>query len=57
MVSAAAVRSSPGASGKDLFILNEGVCVRLGEKVGHWRQITIANGEKGWISERQIEII
>ncbi|MDE7134961.1 MAG: tetratricopeptide repeat protein [Rikenellaceae bacterium] len=57
MVSAAAVKSSPGASGKDLFILNEGVAVRLGERVGHWRQITIANGEKGWILERQIEII
>ena len=57
MVSAAAVKSSPGASGKDLFILNEGACVSLGEKVGQWRQITIASGDKGWILSEQIEQI
>lgn len=57
MVSAAAVKSSPGVSGKDLFVLNEGACVSLGEKIGDWRQITIASGDKGWILSEQIEEI
>lgn len=57
MVTAAAVKSSPGVSGKDLFVLNEGACVSLGDKVGDWRQITIASGDKGWILSEQIEEI
>ncbi len=57
MVSAAAVKSSPNISGKDLFVLNEGAFVTLGEQVGSWRQITIASGDKGWIESSQIEEI
>ncbi len=57
MATAAAVKSSPSVSGKDLFVLGEGVCVSLGEKIGDWRQITIASGDKGWILSEQIEVI
>lgn len=57
MNNAVAVKSSPDNSGKDIFILNEGVKVKIKEQIGKWSKITIASGDTGWISTESIEII
>lgn len=55
--SAAAVKSSPERSSKDLFILHEGTKVEVLDEFGSWREIRIADGNKGWIQSSAIEVI
>lgn len=43
------VKSSPGDSGKDLFILHSGTKVKITNSIGDWLEIRIADGNKGWI--------
>lgn len=57
MSSAASVKSSPDRASTDLFILHEGTKVRIVSTLGDWREIEIANGNKGWIAETSIESI
>ena len=52
------VQSSPGRdAAKDLFVLHEGTRVKLLDSVGTWRNIELADGRQGWISESDIEVI
>lgn len=55
--SAAAVKSSPERSSKDIFILHEGTKVEVLDEFGSWREIRIADGNKGWIQSSAIEVI
>lgn len=55
--SSASVKSSPDNNSKDLFILHEGTKVRVADRLGEWREITIADGNKGWINRNSIELI
>ncbi|MCC8089149.1 MAG: tetratricopeptide repeat protein [Rikenellaceae bacterium] len=55
--SSASVKSSPDTNSKDLFILHEGTKVKIVERLGEWREITIADGNKGWIAREAIEPI
>ena len=55
--SAAAVKSSPERTSKDLFILHEGTKVEVLDEFGSWREIRIADGNKGWIQSSAIEVI
>lgn len=57
MISAAPVKSSPDNSSTDIFILHEGTKVKVVSSLGEWREITIADGNKGWILESSIEAI
>lgn len=57
MNNAVAVKSSPDDSGKDIFVLNDGVKVEIKEQVGKWSKITIASGDTGWVITSNIEII
>jgi len=57
MTSAASVKSSPEQSATDLFVLHEGTKVRITETLNDWREITIADGKKGWIRSDAIETI
>lgn len=57
MVSSTAVKSSPDRSSTDLFVLHEGTKVRIDEQIDDWCEIRIADGKKGWIERRKIEII
>ena len=50
-------KSSPDASGSDLFILHEGSKVSIEEKVGEWLEIRLSDGNKGWVPENCLEII
>ena len=51
------VKSSPSSDGTELFILHEGVKVKVINALGTWRQIEIADGNQGWIDVDSIEVI
>ncbi|GHT64898.1 hypothetical protein FACS189451_12600 [Bacteroidia bacterium] len=51
------IKSSPADSGTDLFILHEGVKVKLKNKIGNWNEIETADGNVGWIKSGEITII
>lgn len=55
--SVVAVKSSPGESGKDLFVLHGGTKVKILDTVGEWYEIRIADGNKGWILKDTLEKI
>lgn len=57
MISAAAVKSSPEKSSKDIFVLHEGTKVHIVRTLGEWFEISIADGNKGWIQQTSIEKI
>ena len=50
-------KSSPDASGSDLFILHEGSKVSVEEKVGEWLEIRLSDGNKGWVPANCLEMI
>lgn len=52
-----AVKSSPADSGTELFILHEGTKVTLREQVGEWVEVTISDGNRGWLPIKTIEVI
>jgi tetratricopeptide (TPR) repeat protein len=52
-----AVKSSPGETGKDIFILHSGTKVKITKSIGQWEEIKIADGNKGWIRKIDIERI
>ncbi len=51
------VKSSPDASGTEIFVLHEGTKVKVIDELGEWRQIELSDGSKGWINASTIEII
>lgn len=57
MVSSAAVKSSPDKASTDLFVLHEGTKARITDRLDGWCEILIADGKKGWIEAKKIEII
>ena len=52
-----AVKSSPDKSATDLFVLHEGTLVEITGRLDNWCEITIADGKKGWLESRMIEVI
>lgn len=57
MSSAAPVKSSPDKGSKDIFVLHEGTQVTVRDSLGDYREITIADGNRGWILNSAIEMI
>ena len=58
MTNAATVKSTPAKNGTDLFILHEGTRVTItDDSMNGWKEIRVADGKKGWIDARQIEVI
>ncbi|MEO6902500.1 MAG: tetratricopeptide repeat protein [Bacteroidia bacterium] len=55
--SVAAVNASPSENGKKLFILHAGSKVSITKQDENWFEITISNGNVGWIKEDQLEKI
>ena len=51
------IKSSPDASGKELFILHEGTKVRILDELSSWKKIKISNGNQGWVAAEDIEQI
>jgi uncharacterized protein YgiM (DUF1202 family) len=51
------VKSSPEESAGDLFVIHEGIKVKLLRNVGDWYEIKIADGSKGWIQKESFKVI
>lgn len=51
------VKSSPNESGTDLFILHEGTKVIIKSTLGEWSEITLEDGNVGWMPSNKMEII
>ena len=54
---AAPVKSSPDSTSKDIFMIHEGTAVRILSRLGKWCEISIDDGNKGWIEASTIEVI
>ncbi|MGE5420479.1 MAG: SH3 domain-containing protein [Chloroflexota bacterium] len=50
-------KSSPDSSGTDLFVIHEGTKVSIGEELSGWYEITLSDGNKGWIPTNSLNII
>jgi len=57
LVSRVVVRSSPAEDATEMFILHEGVKVRLQESSGEWQRIKLADGKVGWLEAKAVEKI
>ena len=53
----AAVKSSPDRAATDLFVLHEGTKATVTGELEGWSEITLADGKKGWLESRNIEVI
>lgn len=53
----ASVKSSPDNAGKDLFLLYEGAKVRVRDRLNGWCEITLEDGNRGWVKNTAIEMI
>jgi tetratricopeptide (TPR) repeat protein len=51
------VKSSPAQSGNNLFVIHEGAKVEILDQVGEWREIRIADGNRGWVKVSDITTI
>jgi tetratricopeptide (TPR) repeat protein len=51
------IKSSPDQNSIDLFVIHEGLKVRVIDQINDWYEIRIANGSKGWVKNTDIEII
>ncbi len=45
------VKASPSETGTELFIVHEGVTIQLIDKLGEWVNISMPDGNKGWVKE------
>lgn len=52
------VKSTPSASGTDLFILHEGTRVKIADdSMNEWVEIVMNDGKEGWLQRTDIEVI
>ena len=51
------LKSSPDDSGNNLFILHEGIKVRIEDQIGEWCEVRIADGNKGWMRINDLKVI
>lgn len=51
------VKSTPAKSGTDLFVIHEGLKVKILREVGDWYEIKLADGNVGWIQKEDVEEI
>lgn len=51
------VKSSPSEKGTNLFVIHEGLKVKITDKLGDWVEVKLANGNKGWLLTESIEKI
>jgi tetratricopeptide (TPR) repeat protein len=50
-------KSSPDPAGTDLFVIHEGVKVKITDRVGTWIRIRLADGNEAWIPDNSVERI
>jgi len=57
MAGSVSVKNSPDSSSKELFIIHSGTKVKINKEDGRWLEIEIENGNVGWMTRDQLEII
>ena len=50
-------KSTPNATGNDLFVIHEGLKVGVTDRLNDWLEIKLPNGEKGWVPAQGVEVI
>ncbi len=48
------VKSSPGEEGTDLFVIHEGMKVKVVDTLDQWTEIRLEDGSKGWLPNEAI---
>jgi hypothetical protein len=51
------VKSSPSDKGTNLFVVHEGLKVKITDKLGDWFEIMLPDGNKGWLLAETVERI
>lgn len=51
------VKSSPSEKGTNLFVVHEGLKIKITDKLGDWFEIMLSDGNKGWLPAEMIERI
>lgn len=51
------VKSSPDASGTEVFVIHEGTKVNVMSTLGEWSEVRLADGNIGWLQSTEIEKI
>lgn len=51
------IKSSPDINGTDLFVLHEGTKVNVIDSIGEWREITLSDGNQGWLLKTDIKTL
>jgi tetratricopeptide (TPR) repeat protein len=57
MIPSVNARSSPDEQSTNVFVLHEGTKVMVTDSVQTWKEIRIANGNKGWVTEDALKAI
>jgi tetratricopeptide (TPR) repeat protein len=57
METSAYIKSSPDEKSTNLFMLHAGTRIDIVDELSGWKKIRIANGNVGWLSDDQLEII
>ena len=48
------VRGAPDNSGTELFVIHEGLKVKVVEELGGWYNIRLSDGNEGWIKKEDL---
>lgn len=48
------VKSSPSTTGKDLFVIHEGVKLLITDQIGDWNEIKLSDGKQGWLLTKDL---
>jgi SH3-like domain-containing protein len=51
------VKSTPDDSGTDLFVIHQGLKVKVIDKVRDWVRVELEDGNDGWIKSENLQII
>jgi tetratricopeptide (TPR) repeat protein len=51
------VKSSPDESGTELFLMHEGLKIKVTGKLGQWSEIKLSDGNKGWVKTTDFVVI
>lgn len=51
------VKSSPSEKGTNLFVVHEGLKVKITDRLGDWLEVKLADGNKGWLLNESVERI
>lgn len=52
-----AAKSSPSQQSPDLFLMHEGTRVFIRNSLGEWLEISLPNGNVGWVKKEALEVI